>query len=91
MTTAERKTSDERKALLGQAVSNAVRQGARVEGQSDYQSITVQGKPVNHILHLILTLVTFGLWAIIWIILVLTGGEKRRTITVDEWGNVNTQ
>ena len=91
MTTAERKTSDERKALLAQAVANAVRQGARIEAQSDYQAIVVQGKPVNHILHLILTLVTLGFWVIVWIILVLTGGEKRRTITVDEWGNVNTQ
>ena len=91
MTTAGRKPADERKALLAQNVSSAVARGARVESQSDYQAIMVEGKPVNHILHLILTVLTFGFWAIVWIILALTGGEKRRTITVDEWGNVNTQ
>jgi hypothetical protein len=51
----------------------------------------VKGKPVNHILHLILTLVTVGFWSLIWIALVIFGGEKREVARVDEWGNASIQ
>jgi len=47
----------------------------------------VRGKPVNHLLHLILTIVTVGLWGIVWIIVALTGGERRMQIAIDEYGN----
>jgi hypothetical protein len=37
------KTPEERKELLARAVSNEVRQGARVESQSDYQAVMITG------------------------------------------------
>jgi hypothetical protein len=86
-----RKSPEQRKELLARAVANQVRQGARVESQTDYQAVLVTGKPVNHILHLILTIVTIGLWALVWIILAFIGGEKRMVIDVDEYGNTNIQ
>ena len=46
----------------------------------------VRGNKVNHVLHLILTLVTVGLWVIIWLVLALSGGEKREIVKIDEWG-----
>jgi hypothetical protein len=85
------KTAEERKALLAQAVANSVRNGWRVESQSDYQAVLVKGKRPNHILHLILTLVTLGLWAIVWIGVTIAGGEKRQVVSVDEYGNTNFQ
>ncbi len=48
----------------------------------------VTGRPVNHVLHVILTLVTCFTWGLIWATLVLLGGEKREIANVDEWGNV---
>ena len=51
----------------------------------------VQGKPVNHVLHAILTIFTCALWGIVWIVLSLTGGEKRYQLIVDEYGNVHWQ
>ena len=82
--------SDVRRARLNQAVADYVRNGWRVESQGDGYAVVVFGNRPNHILHLILTLVTFGLWAIIWIIIALSSGEKRRTIQVDDFGNVIT-
>ena len=39
----------------------------------------------NHVLHLILTLVTLGFWGIVcWIALAIFGGEKRQMITVHD-------
>jgi hypothetical protein len=86
-----RKTSDDRKEALGRAVHTQVAQGARVESQGDYQAILVTGHRPNHTLHLILTLVTFGLWGLVWIGVVALGGERRMSVGVDEWGNTNVQ
>ena len=86
-----RKSSEERKEILARQIQSAAATGARVETQSEFQAIVVRGKPVNHVLHAILTLFTIGLWAIAWIILALTGGEKREMLVVDEWGNPSIQ
>lgn len=40
---------------------------------------TTVRKPCNHALHLILTLITLGLWAPVWIVVAIVG--KRETIT----------
>ena len=49
--------------MLVQTVANTLAQPGhwRVESQTDYNAILVKGKPVNHVLHLILSIVTFGL------------------------------
>ena len=54
-------------------------------------AVIVRGRPVNHLLHLVLTLVTMGLWVPIWLALTIFGGEKRYSISVDEYGNTLTQ
>ena len=50
----------------------------------------VRGRPVNHVLHLILTIITCSWWGLVWVSLVFFGGERRQIINVDEWGNVLT-
>lgn len=85
------KTSQERKQLLARAIQTQVATGGRVESQSDFQAVIVKGKPVNNVLQLILTLLTLGLWGIVWIALLAFGGEKRSMVTVDEFGNVAVQ
>ena len=87
----QQQTLDERKALLAQQVQMAVGRGMRIDSQSDTMAVVVSGKPINHILHLILTLVTFGFWGIVWVILIVTGGEDRQMLSVDEYGNVLNQ
>lgn len=90
-TPSSRKSAEERKELLARTVSNQIASGARVESQSDFQAVVVKGKSVNHVLHLILTLVTVGLWGIVWIAMAVAGGEKRSMVTVDEYGNAAVQ
>ena len=82
--TTEQKSPEERKALLAQQVQQAVGKGMRVDSQSDTMVVVVSGKPVNHILHFLLGIPTFGFWWFVWIYLAITGGEKRQMITVDE-------
>lgn len=59
----------------------------RVESRSEYEAALVRGKRTNHVLHLILTIVTGGAWGIVWIGIAVFGGEKRETVAVDEYGN----
>jgi hypothetical protein len=81
-----------RKAALAQHIATAVAtQGARVESQSDFQAVLLTGQVVNHVLHAILTLFTCGIWGIVWLLLVLTGGVKRHLLQVDDYGNVLVQ
>ena len=82
-----KKTTDERKELLARQVASLITQGRRVETQSDFQAVLLQGHRVNHLLHALITLFTVGLWAIVWIALAILGGEKRELVQVDEWGN----
>jgi hypothetical protein len=85
------KSADERKAILDRTLAARGAEGWRIENRSDFQATVATGKRVNHILHLILTILTAGLWAIVWIILAITGGIKRQIVTVDEYGNVLDQ
>jgi hypothetical protein len=86
-----RKSSEERKELLARTLSGQIANGNRVESQSDFQAVVVKGKPVNHVLHLIVTLVTLFIWSPVWIAMAIFGGEKRSMVTVDEYGNAAVQ
>jgi len=85
----EKKSTDERKASLARTVANLVAQGRRVESQSDYQAVLIRGRHVRHILHLVLTIITVGLWAPIWLAMWLLYRERREIAAVDEYGNVS--
>lgn len=45
-------------------------------------------RPIAHGLHAILTLLTGGLWGIVWIALVLARKDDRIRLEADPWGNV---
>lgn len=85
------KTAAERKALLANTLQGQVASGARIESQSDFQAVVVRGHRVNHLLHFLIGFITLFLWWIVWLVLAITGGEKRQMITVDQFGNVFVQ
>ena len=85
------KTDEERKAALNEKIQQSIVLGSRVESQGDFQAVLVRGRRPNHVLHLLLSIVTVGLWLIIWVLLVIGGGERRALFTVDEYGNVNVR
>lgn len=84
----EIKSADERKAALARTITNQVAAGWRVESQSDYQAVLLKGRHVRHVLHLVLTILTVGLWAIVWITMWAIYHERRQIAEVDEYGNV---
>ena len=66
---------------LDNAVAEYVKWGWRVESRTETQAVIVRGHRPNHILHLILTIITLGIWAVVWLLVTAFGGEKRKTIT----------
>lgn len=44
---------------------------------------TTTRKPANHVLHLFLTVITFGLWLPGWIIAAMVG--RKETVTTHNW------
>lgn len=86
-------TADQRKAKLAQAIQTEVVKGGTVETQGDYNAVIRYGKPVNHTLHLLLTVFTLTLWMWVWLAvwIIAKVNAKTITLTVDDYGNVLRQ
>jgi hypothetical protein len=61
------------------------RSGLADRVSSDFQATIAKGKETSHVLHLLLTIFTVGLWLIPWLVLGVAGGVKRKMITIDEY------
>jgi len=79
-------------ALLTAAVQRDIAAGARVEHAGDATVVLTYGRRPNHVLHLLLTVLTFGLWAVVWAVLAFGGLSSARPsrvmLTVDPHGNI---
>lgn len=88
MTTGERVSDEDRRQLLDDTVQKWAANGWRVEQRDGYQATLVKGKRVNHILHLLLTIITAGVWAIVWIALAIAGGQRHQVVSIDPSGKL---
>lgn len=79
---------EQRAQILSQAIGSEAAAGGRVESHTPHAAVVVYGQKVNHVLHVLLFFFTCGLWGIVWLIVVLTGGEKRYAVTVDPYGHL---
>jgi hypothetical protein len=84
-------SAERRRALLAKTVTNLIAQDRRIESQGDYQVVLIHGHRPRHLLHFALGLITYGIWWIGWLVISLTGGERREMVSVDEFGNVTVQ
>lgn len=71
-------------------IAGLVAQGARVEWIGRECAVLAYGGRVNHVLHAILSLVTFGLWLPVWLLIALSSKPRRVTLTVDAFGQVQS-
>lgn len=78
----------ERNLVLDTELQGWARKGWRVENRSDGQATIAKGKPVNHLLHLILSVLTVGVWLLVWGGTMIFGGVSRRLVTVNPDGTV---
>jgi hypothetical protein len=81
----------ERSDLLDALVARAVPRGWRVESRSPTQAVLVRGRESSggvHVIHFLLTLLTFGLWVFVWILYAMSRHVERYTFTVDPYGQI---
>ena len=79
----------QRAAILEAKIVDAISKGWWVESRGQYYAVIVEGKRVNHILHLLASLLTAGLWLLVWLYLAVFEGERRLLIYVNEQGDVS--
>lgn len=79
----------QRARILDQAVTHRLVGGGLLVSRTEFEAVVAYRKRRNHVMHLMFTLLTCGMWAIVWIILALSNpGERRWVGTVDEYGQV---
>jgi hypothetical protein len=83
------RSTEERKAILQQKIIQHVGIGYKVETQTDFQVVLSHGGKVNHIMHLLLSIVTFGFWLIVWLLIAMFSRKKFITLSVDQFGNTH--
>lgn len=81
-------SDSERINILREFVIRQVANGASIELQENFSAVLIWGRKANHILHLLLSLVTFGLWIIVWILIAINSGEKRHLYQIDKYGRI---
>jgi hypothetical protein len=60
-------------------------------GPNQFFPTLINGKEINHLLHLIIAVVTCLLWVPVWIALWIINKPKRLVIQIDDYGNVLRQ
>jgi len=80
---------ERRSEILTNYLHQATATGWRIESQGPSSATLVSGQPINHVLHLLLTLVTCGLWGVIWLVISMDTTMKRASVLVDETGQVH--
>ena len=80
---------NETKKRLAQVVADEVSlNGWRVAMQHEDRVVLEKGKPINHLLHVILDVITGGVWLLVHVPLWAINRRQVKVITVDEFGNV---
>ena len=83
------RTDSERKAILERRIVFEVARGARLTYKGELEAVFEIGKRPNHILHLLLSIVTFGFWLLVWLIMSMGTGVQSFKIFIDKFGNIH--
>ncbi len=82
------RSPEERARLLDQVVDEEVLGGATVLLRRPHDVLVAYQRPVSHGLHGVLTILTGGLWGIVWVVMVLARSQDRVRLEMDPQGHV---
>jgi hypothetical protein len=83
---------EQRSERLDAYLIEVVQRGWRIEYRTPTQALVERGQHIStgmHAFHFILTLLTFGVWGLVWILHAMSRFERRIVISVDDEGNVS--
>ncbi|RKS75728.1 hypothetical protein CLV35_2205 [Motilibacter peucedani] len=74
--------------LLKQVREQEVLAGALLLDSTEDSITLLTRTPVSHLAHFLLTVLTGGLWLVVWLLMALRRREQRRLLRVDSSGHV---
>lgn len=77
----------ERERLLDQVIEASALQGADVVARHPARAVFSTTRPVSHVVHLLLTILSAGVWGIAWIALASGREDVRWVVSVDDRGH----
>ena len=83
--------AQKQRALALAVEDQVVTNGATVVLDGPHGTVLAYRHKVSHFFHAIMTLVTGGLWAVVWLAIVFGRGQIRLRLEADDWGNVWTR
>lgn len=85
----ELQSDQQRARILDREIRAQVCLGARLESRTDDAATVVTGRPLNDTLHMLLAVLTLGLWLPVWVLMTAFGGEQRRVLRINQSGEVS--
>ena len=64
--------------------------GWKLRSRTPTEAHLVRGEPVAHGVHVFFTIATVGLWLLVYVPLLILGGEKHKLISIDELGRATS-
>lgn len=81
-------SDQERIKILDKVVLDHVSRGSTLVLRTDFEAVLSQGGGANHVLHFIISLLTLGLWLIVWLFIAMGNKMPRTTLKVDKYGSI---
>lgn len=78
----------DREALLDRVTLEESLEGWDVVRREPHAMTLARTMPVSHFTHLLLTVLTLGVWAVVWINLSIGRETRRKMLSIDEQGHV---
>ena len=78
-------------AVFKRHLANLVARGGKIEREDETTAVVHFGSRPNHILHLLLSIVTFGFWLVVWFFVALFKKDHRVIYTIDRKGVISEQ
>ncbi|MBC9735084.1 hypothetical protein [Nocardioides marmotae] len=82
-------TESQRKRVLDLAVERQVLdEGASVVHAGPHGTVLAYQRSVSHAAHAVFTILTGGLWGLVWLVCAIGRSEDRALLECDDWGHV---
>ncbi len=82
----QRISASERQKILKEKIVICQATGMRLESSGEFQAVLATPQKTNHVMHLIVSFFTLGLWLPVWLLITLTRKNRREVLQVDEAG-----
>jgi hypothetical protein len=84
------RTNEERKDLLARHIIFQASKGWKLVAQTDFQAVMSYKEKSGHLLHFLVSVLTFGIWIFFWIFITLARNKGyQETYSIDTFGNIH--